>query len=126
MITDNFKVQEGLGVLFTFQDLVKIRLKGNSLEHFINTWDTFLAGQATPVPDNILEHVFLEQVQDCAELKEDVAHYWRAEVETAGGPPTDRSYKYLYNACLRVIARNKFAANRAAIANAHEQGAFGM
>ena len=111
IVYEHFTVSEEAGALYDFEDLMNVRFKGdNHLESFMNTWDTVLASIDKPPAADIVETLFVNQLRNSKDLREEIAHYDRSLKGTR-----DRTYEFLYLSVKRLLERRRHADNRKAV-----------
>ena len=115
MVYQHFRLNQSYGSLYQVSDLMAVRMKGDSLESFVNTWDSVIAGMHKEPEPEIVENLFYQQIKGHAALREDIAHYDRSPEEHP-----DHTYDFLRLCVARYLDRKRQDANR----EAHQQ-AFG-
>jgi hypothetical protein len=101
-IVEYYSTGRNAEVMFSLNDIQLVRMKGDNLEGFQNTWNMVLSG-LPKVPDmEIQEHCYFEQIKGCKVLSEDIAHYERCDL----GHP-DRTYDFLEKSVLRYLQRTR-------------------
>ena len=75
-----YNIDEDLGVAYATVDLMNVTWKGDpKMEAFLNDWTMVLGGIKEPPPADLVETLFYRQMKKSTALREDVAHYERAE-----------------------------------------------
>ena len=64
IIWENFQTSAAHGSLYSFQDLMAVKLKGHNLAEFQARWLTVCQGLKAPVPDDIKRDVFYGQIKE--------------------------------------------------------------
>ena len=70
-----YRLSEQDGALFEFEDLMNLRLKGDNLAQFQNDWNICLSGQRKLPPPDILENLYLRQLERSQQLDRAMALY---------------------------------------------------
>ena len=113
MVYQAMKVSEQAGALFDITDLMAVRLNGDKLEGFLNSWDATLTGMRSVPDPQTKEALFLKQVKRSESMKVEIAHYERHEIDHP-----DHSYEFLLSAVKRIIQKRRQDANRKNIEDA--------
>ena len=107
MVYQAMKVSEQAGALFDITDLMAVRLNGDKLEGFLNSWDATLTGMRSVPDPQTKEALFLKQLKRSESMKVETAHYERHEIDHP-----DHSYEFLLSAVKRIIQKRRQDANR--------------
>ena len=65
--------------MYELNDLQKIQAKGDNLESFHNTWIMVTSALQVMPSDDILEHLYDQQIKNMKVLSDDIAYYNRQE-----------------------------------------------
>jgi len=117
MVHDYHKLDEERGALYDFTDLTAVRLKGDNLESFMNTWEMVLAGIRHLPDQHIIETLFLDQLRHSTVLREEISHYERQD-----RGHRDRTYEYLVGCVRKYLNRVRQKNNRKALERALSGG----
>ena len=100
-ICQYYKTHESLGVAYTVEDLLEIKLQGQgskNLRNFLNSWRKVVTQIKSSVGESLLESLFLAQMERCDIMNNDVAHWKRLR---PGDP--DKTRKYLEGLAWRYL-----------------------
>ena len=91
------------------EDLLAVKLKNNQLEKFLTTWDSVVAGLKDAVSETVLLPIFLRQIRQAPQLREDLAYYDRLPIGHE-----DKTYMFLITSVRRYVSRQRAKATREA------------
>ena len=63
LVYDHYRINDELGLIYDFRDLNSVKMRGDSLESFLHSWDNVLLGMKKQPDEDILRHMFLEQIR---------------------------------------------------------------
>ena len=66
--------------MFMTLGIHNVRMRGDNLEAFHNTWDMLLAGLPKDPDPDTKQHCYFMQIKGHKGITEDIAHYNRADV----------------------------------------------
>ena len=111
-----YNIDEDLGVAYATVDLMNVTWKGDAkIEAFLNDWTMVLGGIKEPPSADLVETLFYRQLKMSTILREDVAHYERAEKGTS-----HRSYEFLLGQLRKYIERKRHEQNRTGLGKGKE------
>jgi len=75
LIKQHFKLSKAEGQLLPFRALLKVKLRGDNLQSFQNIWDSTLMSLEDTPPDDILESLYKEQLENSTQFKNTLERY---------------------------------------------------
>ena len=75
IIQDHFRMTNTQGDLMEIKDLFDVKLINDNIEGYLNAFDHVLLRQSETRCDNMLENLFLTQIEQSMKLKELVSYY---------------------------------------------------
>ena len=81
LVSEFYKTNEEAGTLHDIQDLFAVTLHGTDVEGFLTAWESVLVGLQTEQPQETLLVLFITQVRKVPDLREEVAHFERFDLE---------------------------------------------
>ncbi len=88
-------------VLYNFNHLQGLKMIGDNIEGFHNTWNMVLSELETRPDEKLLQHLYFTQVCDFKPLEADIAFYKRAQWN--GGP--EFCFQWLWDSACRYITQ---------------------
>lgn len=90
VVYEHFRLDVNKGHYFSWTDLNKCVFHGDlRLSEFINNWQDTMEGLITPIPEEIIEAMFYEQIKSSTVMKVEIHNYI---VATVGHP--HKTYKF--------------------------------
>lgn len=100
-MVEHFATDRTCEAIYSAHDSMKVRMRGNKLEDFMNTWREVLGAIPVQPSDEFIEHYFSEQITnlDCLHLQ--ISPYiLKRDVKRRTGVPLEiATYKYLVDIC---------------------------
>ena len=66
--------------MYDMADLMGVKIRGDNLENFLNTWDMVVMGMRSEATEEWMRVLFLENIRKCGFLRVELAHFDRFEL----------------------------------------------
>jgi hypothetical protein len=120
LVYDHYRMNDELGLIYDFRDLNSVRMRGGSLESFLNSWENVLLGMKKQPDEVIIRALFLEQIRSSQAIKEELAYFDRLK---AGS--TEKRNADLHETARAYLERKRLKDNRRQLEAAFSGGAPG-
>ena len=117
MSMDWYRVVEADGCIFDFTHLNSVKLQDRDLSGFLQVWDHTLSGMKSIPESGILLSLFKAQVEKHRGMDVDMGEFNRMEPED-----TRKSYEWLYDRCVKLLARQRLSAARTELETGGDKG----
>ena len=109
-----YRINQEAEAFYNLTDLCACRMNNDGhMEHFLNNWESVLAGMQEEPSSEALKILFYDRVKKSPALAHDIAYYDRLENNHA-----DETYEWLLRRSRRLIEVKRYDANRSQIASA--------
>ena len=95
--------------MYDMADLMGVKIRGDNLENFLNTWDMVMPGMRSEVTEECMRVLCLENIRKCGFLRVELAHVDRFEISHP-----QRNYNWLMDMCRKYLERQRLELNRLA------------
>ena len=120
LVYDHYRINDELGLIYDFRDLNSVKMRGDSLESFLNSWENVLLGMQKQPDEDILRALFLEQIRNSLVIKEELCYFDRLKTGHE-----DKSYAFLHETVRAYLERKRLKDNRRQLEAAFNGGAPG-
>ena len=69
MIGEYYRANEEAGAMYDMADLMGVKIRGDNLENFLNTWDMVVMGMRSEATEECMRVLFHENIRKCGFLR---------------------------------------------------------
>ena len=106
LIYESYRINDTEGAILEFKDLLTIKVKNENPRQFINDWEMCLIGMKAIPSEDIMESLFITELEKCSSLKSVLALY-KQDVTQRGMPKDYERLMGMVRIQLEEIRRNK-------------------